>query len=84
MFFKVRCLDFDVPVVIQATPENVGETVLSTTLVAGDVKISTIEHLLSAFAGLGIDNAIIDVSPPKCLLWMAVQALSYFYCNLPA
>jgi UDP-3-O-[3-hydroxymyristoyl] N-acetylglucosamine deacetylase len=35
---------------------------LSTTLVAGDVKISTIEHLLSAFAGLGIDNAMIDVS----------------------
>jgi len=36
--------------------------VLSTTLVSGDTKISTIEHLLSAFAGLGIDNAIIDVS----------------------
>jgi UDP-3-O-[3-hydroxymyristoyl] N-acetylglucosamine deacetylase len=35
---------------------------LSTTLVSGDIKISTIEHLLSAFAGLGIDNAIIDVS----------------------
>ena len=59
---KFRRVDFDVPVVIQATPENVGETVLSTTLVSGDVKISTIEHLLSAFAGLGIDNAIIDVS----------------------
>jgi UDP-3-O-[3-hydroxymyristoyl] N-acetylglucosamine deacetylase len=36
--------------------------VLSTTLVADNVKISTIEHLLSAFAGLGIDNALIDVS----------------------
>ena len=56
--------DFDLaePVSIKATPRNVGETILSTTLVAGDVKISTIEHLLSAFAGLGIDNAIIDVS----------------------
>jgi UDP-3-0-acyl N-acetylglucosamine deacetylase len=53
------------PVTIEATPENVGETMLSTTLVAGDVKISTIEHLLSAFAGLGIDNAIIDVSAPE-------------------
>ena len=59
---KFRRVDLDVPVTIQATPENVGETVLSTTLVSGDVKISTIEHLLSAFAGLGIDNAIIDVS----------------------
>ncbi|MDD5276539.1 MAG: UDP-3-O-acyl-N-acetylglucosamine deacetylase [Methylovulum sp.] len=59
---RFRRVDLDEPVTIQATPGNVGETVLSTTLVAGDVKISTIEHLLSAFAGLGIDNAIIDVS----------------------
>ncbi len=57
-----RRVDLTEPVIIKATPRNVGETVLSTTLVAGDVKISTIEHLLSAFAGLGIDNAIIDVS----------------------
>ncbi len=59
---RFRRVDLDNPVTIEATPENVGETMLSTTLVAGDVKISTIEHLLSAFAGLGIDNAIIDVS----------------------
>ena len=60
-----RRVDLAEPVTIKATPKNVGETVLSTTLVAGDVKISTIEHLLSAFAGLGIDNAIIDVSAPE-------------------
>jgi len=59
---RFRRVDLDEPVTIQATPGNVGETVLSTTLVSGNVKISTIEHLLSAFAGLGIDNAIIDVS----------------------
>jgi len=59
---RFRRVDLTEPVTIQATPGNVGETTLSTTLVAGDVKISTIEHLLSAFAGLGIDNAIIDVS----------------------
>lgn len=59
---RFRRVDLENPVTIEATPENVGETMLSTTLVAGDVKISTIEHLLSAFAGLGIDNAIIDVS----------------------
>jgi UDP-3-O-[3-hydroxymyristoyl] N-acetylglucosamine deacetylase len=59
---KFRRVDLAQPVTIEATPENVGETVLSTTLVAGDVKISTVEHLLSALAGLGIDNAIIDVS----------------------
>lgn len=59
---RFRRVDLAEPVTIQAHPRNVGETVLSTTLVSGDVKISTIEHLLSAFAGLGIDNAIIDVS----------------------
>jgi UDP-3-O-[3-hydroxymyristoyl] N-acetylglucosamine deacetylase len=59
---RFRRVDLDQPVTIQASPSNVGETVLSTTLVADNVKISTIEHLLSAFAGLGIDNALIDVS----------------------
>jgi len=59
---RFRRVDLDQPVTIQATPRNVGETNLSTTLVSNGVKVSTIEHLLSAFAGLGIDNAIIDVS----------------------
>ena len=59
---RFRRVDLDEPVTIQATPRNVGETNLSTTLVSNGVKVSTIEHLLSAFAGLGIDNAIIDVS----------------------
>jgi UDP-3-O-[3-hydroxymyristoyl] N-acetylglucosamine deacetylase len=59
---RFRRVDLPEPVVIQASPDNVGETILSTTLVSGPVKISTVEHLLSAFAGLGIDNAIIDVS----------------------
>ena len=42
-----------------AKAENVGDTRLSTTLVKDDVRISTVEHLLSAFAGLGIDNAYV-------------------------
>jgi UDP-3-O-[3-hydroxymyristoyl] N-acetylglucosamine deacetylase len=57
-----RRVDLDPPVDIEACPSNVGDTRLSTTLVNGDVKISTVEHLLSAFAGLGIDNAYVDVS----------------------
>lgn len=47
---------------IRACPENVGDTRLSTTLVQGDAKVSTVEHLLSALAGLGIDNAYVDVN----------------------
>ncbi|MGH8550265.1 MAG: UDP-3-O-acyl-N-acetylglucosamine deacetylase [Methylococcales bacterium] len=62
---KFRRSDLDEPVVIDARPENVGETLLSTTLVKGNAKISTVEHLLSALAGLGIDNALIDVSAPE-------------------
>lgn len=57
-----RRVDLDEPVVIQAKPENVGDTQLSTCLIQDGVRISTVEHLLSAIAGLGIDNAIIDVS----------------------
>ena len=57
-----RRVDLEQPVDIKASPENVGDTCLSTTLVKGDVRISTVEHLLSAFAGLGIDNAYVDVS----------------------
>jgi len=59
---RFRRVDLDEPVVIDAIPENVGETMLSTTLVKDGVKVATIEHLLSALAGLGIDNAIVDVS----------------------
>jgi len=62
---KFRRSDLAEPVVIDARPENVGETILSTTLVQDGVKISTVEHLLSALAGLGIDNALIDVSAPE-------------------
>lgn len=60
-----RRVDLDEPVEIPAREENVGETTLSTTLVKGDVRISTVEHLLSAFAGLGIDNAYVDLSAPE-------------------
>jgi len=57
-----RRVDLDRPVEIPARAENVGDTCLSTSLVKGGVRIATIEHLLSAFAGLGIDNAFVDLS----------------------
>jgi len=57
-----RRTDLGEPVDIQARAENVGDTMLGTTLHKGDVKISTVEHLLSALAGLGIDNALVEVS----------------------
>jgi len=60
-----RRVDLESPVDIPARAENVGDTRLSTTLVRDGVRISTVEHLLSAFAGLGIDNAYVDVSAPE-------------------
>jgi len=50
---------------IKASLENVYDTRLSTTLSNNVAKISTVEHLLSALAGLGIDNAFVDVSAPE-------------------
>ncbi len=58
-------IDLKVPVEIVADATKVGDTRLSTTLVNGTVKISTVEHLLAAFAGLGIDNAYVDVNAPE-------------------
>jgi len=60
-----RRVDLETPVDLTARPENVGDTQLSTTLVSGNVRISTVEHLLSAMAGLGVDNAVVEVSAPE-------------------
>jgi len=60
-----RRVDLEPPAEIHACPDNVGDTRLSTTLVNGNVRVSTVEHLLSAFAGLGIDNAYVDLSAPE-------------------
>ncbi len=57
-----RRVDLDPAVEIPANPEYVGDTSLSSTLVKDNVRISTVEHLLSALAGFGIDNAYIDLS----------------------
>ncbi len=60
-----RRIDFDEPVVIPVAPYNVGDTTLNTTLTADGASVSTVEHLLSAMAGLGIDNAYVDLSAPE-------------------
>ncbi len=57
-----RRTDFSRPIEVKAKAELVGDTSLCTALVQGGVQVKTIEHLLSAFAGLGIDNAYVDLS----------------------
>ena len=56
--------DVDSNIKIKACPENVGNTTLSTTLISNNIKVSTVEHLLSAIAGLGIDNLYVHLDGP--------------------
>jgi len=57
-----RRTDLDPPVDVPARAHLVGDTSMASTLSQGEVKISTVEHLLSAFAGLGIDNCVVELS----------------------
>jgi UDP-3-O-[3-hydroxymyristoyl] N-acetylglucosamine deacetylase len=60
-----RRVDLDPVVEIPASAELVTETMLCTGLSRDGGKVLTIEHLMSAFAGLGIDNAFVDLSAPE-------------------
>jgi UDP-3-O-[3-hydroxymyristoyl] N-acetylglucosamine deacetylase len=74
-----RRVDLDPVVDIKASPEAVGETTLCTCLVNSEgVQISTVEHLLAAISGLGIDNLIIDVDSPEIPI-MDGSALPFVY-----
>jgi UDP-3-O-[3-hydroxymyristoyl] N-acetylglucosamine deacetylase / 3-hydroxyacyl-[acyl-carrier-protein] dehydratase len=58
---RFRRVDLEGKPEIEARVENVSETNRSTTLAKGNVKVHTIEHVLAAFAGYGIDNAVIEL-----------------------
>ena len=60
-----RRVDLDPVAEIPGFATNVGDTSMSSTLIDGDVRVATVEHLLSAFAGMGIDNAYVDLSAPE-------------------
>ena len=57
-----RRIDLDPVLALPALAENVGDTTLSTSLMVGVGRVSTVEHLMAALAGLGVDNAIIDLT----------------------
>jgi UDP-3-O-[3-hydroxymyristoyl] N-acetylglucosamine deacetylase len=60
-----RRVDLATPVDIPARADLVGETRLSSCLVHGGAKVYTVEHLMSALAGLGVDNAYVDLDGPE-------------------
>jgi UDP-3-O-[3-hydroxymyristoyl] N-acetylglucosamine deacetylase len=57
-----RRVDLEQPVDIRGIALNVKDTRLSTCLEENGARVATVEHLMSAFAGLGIDNAYVDLS----------------------
>ena len=60
-----RRVDLASPVDIPARAELVGEARLASTLVKGGAKVYTVEHLMSALSGLGIDNLFVDLDAPE-------------------
>ena len=60
-----RRIDLDPVVEIPAAAKYIGDTSLSTCLIREGVKVATVEHLLSALAGVGIDNAYVDLTAPE-------------------
>ena len=60
-----RRVDLPQPVEIPANPYAVGDTRLSSCLEKDGVRVSTVEHLMSALSGLGVDNLFIDLTAPE-------------------
>jgi UDP-3-O-[3-hydroxymyristoyl] N-acetylglucosamine deacetylase len=50
---------------VEARPEHVTDTQYATTLAKGEASVKTIEHLMSALAGLGVDNVQVDLAGPE-------------------
>jgi UDP-3-O-[3-hydroxymyristoyl] N-acetylglucosamine deacetylase len=60
-----RRIDLPEAVDLPAKAEMVGETRLSSCLVRGETRVYTVEHLMSALGGLGVDNAYVDIDGPE-------------------
>lgn len=63
---QFKRVDLDPPVLIRANTDSVSQTTLSTCLSSPNgVQVSTVEHLLSALSGMGIDNALVECNAPE-------------------
>lgn len=63
--YKIQRIDLENAPIIDAVAENVAETTRGTVLAKGDIKVSTVEHVMSALYALGIDNCLIQVNGPE-------------------
>lgn len=78
-----RRIDQQPPALVELHPEKVGETMLCTALVEQNIKVATIEHLLSALASLGIDNLYVDLDAAEIPI-MDGSAAPFLYLLLSA
>jgi len=60
-----RRMDLDPPAELKADPYLVTDTRLCSMLESGPARVATVEHLMSALAGLGIDNLLVDLTGPE-------------------
>jgi UDP-3-O-[3-hydroxymyristoyl] N-acetylglucosamine deacetylase/3-hydroxyacyl-[acyl-carrier-protein] dehydratase len=63
--YKIQRIDLDGMPIIDAVAENVVDTQRGTVLGKGDIRVSTVEHALSAFYELGVDNCLMQVNGPE-------------------
>ena len=63
--YRIQRIDLEGEPIIEAVAENVVDTQRGTVLAKGDVKVSTVEHGMSALYALGIDNCLIQVNGPE-------------------
>ncbi len=63
--YRIQRIDMDGQPIIEAVAENVSDTQRGTVLQRGDVRVSTVEHGLSALYALGVDNCLIQVNGPE-------------------
>jgi len=63
--YKIQRIDLDGMPIIDAVAENVVDTQRGTVLGKGDIRVSTVEHALSAFYALGVDNCLMQVNGPE-------------------
>lgn len=63
--YKIQRIDLEEQPIVEAIAENVVDTQRGTVLARGDVRVSTVEHGLSALYAMGIDNCMIQVNGPE-------------------
>ena len=79
---QFKRVDLDPPVLIRANSHSVSQTTLSTCLSSSDgVQVSTVEHLLSALSGMGIDNALVECNAPEIPIMDGSASPSYSLFN---